>query len=86
MTIISIKAKCFKMIKDGTDIDEVIKFLYESKISITESIKMIRDGFGFSLKESKNKVCSHPSWKTVVEGNQKLHDELEDLITKSSET
>jgi len=85
MTKHTVKDTCLKMIKEGDDIGKVISFLKESKFSIIESMKIIREIYGISLAESKFQVVSHPSWKKIVAGHQKLHDELEDLITKASE-
>ena len=82
MEINPINKEFKEMIKGGSGIDEVIQFLHKSEISIVQSIRMIREGFGLSLKESKELVASHPCWKTVVEANQELHDELINLINE----
>ena len=78
----SINKEFNEIIKGGAGVDEAIQFLYESEISIIESIKMIKEGFGLSLKESKELVTSHPRWKTVVESSHELHDELIKLINE----
>jgi len=80
----SINKEFKEMIKSGAGVGEVIQFLHESEISIIESIKMIREGFGLSLRESKELVASHPRWKTVVEANQELHDELIKFINEQN--
>jgi hypothetical protein len=82
MTLNYINKEFEEMIKSGAGVDEAIQFLHESEISIVQSIIMIKEGFGLPLNESKEFVASHPCWKTMVEANQELHDELINLINK----
>jgi hypothetical protein len=60
----------------GISIDNAIVKLYEMGISITESIKLIKEYYKISLREAKDKVSNNPVWESVVAAASPIHDEL----------
>ncbi|KPA13931.1 hypothetical protein MHK_005847 [Candidatus Magnetomorum sp. HK-1] len=60
----------------GVSIDKAIENLYDTGLSITESIKMIKKYYHMSLREAKDYVSKHPVWDSIATAAAPLHDEL----------
>lgn len=76
MTKDDIKKKCQKELKEGKSSEEIIKMLYDSGLTITESMKIIMDLLDITLGDAKKLVASHQVWKEVVDAASPLHNDL----------
>ena len=64
-------------VAQGESIENVIENLHLDGITITESMKVLRELYGFTLKDAKSAVVKHPVWLDVVNSADALHQELE---------
>ena len=71
-----VKIICQKKLKEGKEQKEIIKFMHDSGLTITESMKIFMDLFEVSLAESKSIVASHPIWNSIVKASSVLHEDL----------
>lgn len=68
--------KCRAMNKQGQSRDEVVEFLRASGLTITESIKIMKQAFAMPLGEAKEIVSRSPVWQGVVQAAEPLHEDL----------
>ncbi len=61
----------------GVPMEKSIRKLYDMGLTITQSIKVIRTGFGISLREAKDHVSNHPVWAAVTLAAGPLHEDLD---------
>ena len=61
-------------------VNAVIASLRVEGVSITETMKMVRQQFGVDLGIAKDLVSSHRAWHDVVRANASLHDEAERIL------
>jgi ribosomal protein L7/L12 len=70
------------MAKQGVSISEVISYLRHQRVTIIDSIKVVREVYGMPLRQAKSIVSEHASWRDVAEAGDALHEELEAAIQK----
>lgn len=68
--------KCQEMNAHGQSTGQLIEFLQRSGITITESIKIVKQTLGLSLGNAKKIVSSHPAWRGIAQAAEPLHQEL----------
>jgi hypothetical protein len=61
----------------GHSIDEVLGALRTAGAYAMPSIKVLRDLYGFSLSEAKERLHASPVWADEVPRWERLHEELE---------
>lgn len=68
---------CESKLQAGATLDDVLGYLHTQGVGILEAIKVIRNAAHISLGEAKQLVSCHRLWRSLVEANQTLHDEIE---------
>jgi ribosomal protein L7/L12 len=68
---------CENKLQSGATLDDVIVYLHTQGVSILDAIKVIRNAGHMPLGEAKRMVSSHTLWRSIVEANKTLHDEIE---------
>jgi hypothetical protein len=68
---------CENKLQAGATLNDVIVYLHTQGVSILDAIKVIRNAGHLPLGEAKRLVSSHMLWRSIVEANQTLHDEIE---------
>ena len=71
-------------VKNGLNIDEAIRRLYQYEYSIVESMKFLVSEYKIGLGDAKNQVSSHPIWQEAVSASKPLHDKLIEVLLKES--
>jgi ribosomal protein L7/L12 len=71
------------MLSEGAEIEEVISTLRRKGVSKVESIKAVAELTGDSLLEAKQTVHSSLTWRDAYEAGERLHDALEDTVSRS---
>ena len=85
MTYAEIVAAVRKQVQAGLSLEDTVKTLRESGLSITESMKALMELFGMSLGEAKRVTAEHPAWADVFKAVEPLHDELEAIMKMKDE-
>ncbi|MBC7684184.1 MAG: hypothetical protein H7176_03025 [Bdellovibrionales bacterium] len=68
-------------IQSTPEMDIFIKDAYVRKLTIVETIKLVRERFQISLAQAKDVVSNHPSWQLVVEASAPLKSEIERALS-----
>jgi hypothetical protein len=84
MSLDKIKKRCQKEVRNGKNKEEIIEFLHISGLTITESMKIIKDIYKISLGEAKAMVAGHPIWNNVVDAAKPLQNDLISSIEDNS--
>ena len=71
------------MIERGSTQDDVIRYLRDQGVSITDSIILLREIYNISLGGAKAAVTAHPVWHSTVEANRELHDLAIQVLNES---
>lgn len=74
--MVTIVEESRQLLASGQGQDELIRVLHEKGLSITESMKILREVGSISLAEAKAAVARHPAWADVVASADRLHDEV----------
>ncbi len=61
-------------------LSDVILCLNREGLSITESIKIVRELYRLPLGEAKQIVSSRPVWETTVRNHEPFHEELRNMV------
>lgn len=72
------------MAKQGVSISEITSYLRQQRVTIIDSIKVVRELYGMPLRQAKSIVSEHASWRDVAEAGDTLHEELEAAIQKET--
>jgi hypothetical protein len=67
-------AEARRMLKEGSDLDEILRALRQRCPSIIQSIKVVRDLKGMPLGEAKELVHNSEAWSDVADSHSELHD------------
>ena len=86
MQIKELEKICKRRRKNGVPPADLIQFLYDSDASIIDSIIIMRGIYGISLGDAKQLVAAQPCWSEVVEGADKMHEELIRMLEQESKT
>ena len=76
--------RCRQMAKQGVSISEITSYLRQQRVTIIDSIKVVRELYGMPLRQAKSIVSEHASWRDVAEAGDTLHEELEAAIQKET--
>ena len=63
------------LLQDSTQ-DDVVALLRARGLTIVDAIKVFRLVYQVSLLDAKRAVSLHPSWRSIAEPGEALHDEL----------
>ncbi len=66
--------KCKAMIEEGKSTSMIVETLYKDGLTITESMKVIREAFAISLGEAKTIVSDHSVWNETVEVSKPIQE------------
>jgi hypothetical protein len=83
-TLKDLTERCRQMAKEGVSISEIISYLREQRVTIIDSIKVVRELYGMPLRQAKSIVSEHASWRDVAEAGDTLHEELEAAIQQET--
>jgi len=72
--------RCRELADSGLPIGDVIKYLHERGVTITESMKALIVVYNISLREAKSLVAEHPVWSEVVRASEPLQENAERAI------
>jgi hypothetical protein len=74
--------RCRGLVDEGLSIDDLIRYLHDQDMTITESMKALIVICDISLRDAKSLVSAHPVWKDVVAASEPLQEEAELEICK----
>lgn len=76
--------ECASQVEQGSTISEIVEELHQDGLTITESIKIIREVFHISLGDAKRTVSANPVWLGVVEASKPIQDAFIDSLKRDS--
>lgn len=69
--------ECRKRVNQGASSEDIVLYLHDRGITITESMKVLKEIYNLPLGKAKELVTAHPIWANQVRNADILHEELE---------
>lgn len=71
-----LRAAVSRLIKEGAELDSLICCMHNANATIVESMRILVEVAGTSLREAKMIVSGHQVWEGVVGASVPMHDEM----------